>query len=129
MGTVLYQSPEILTQTVASPRITYEVEATCDTSNRTGYDNRTDIWSFGCIVYQLCNFEVPFSALNEKRLIEKIKTMSHKQMGSGGDKVTQELRDLCEICLNKDYRTRPTARELLNLDMIQQWAKDLNMMS
>lgn len=44
-------------------------------------------------------------------------------------KMSQELKDLYEICMNKNYLTRPTARELLNLDMIQQWAKDLNVMN
>ena len=43
--------------------------------------------------------------------------------------MSQELKDLYEICMNKNYTTRPTARDLLNLDMIQQWAKDLNVMN
>ena len=50
VGTLLYQSPEILD----SPE-----------SGGVGYDCRTDIWSLGCIILQLCNFDVPFNALNE----------------------------------------------------------------
>ena len=34
-----------------------------------------------------------------------------------------------EICMNKNYKTRPTARDILSLDMIQRWAKDLNIMN
>ena len=56
VGTLLYQSPEILSD-----------ESKNEFSH--GHDGRTDIWSFGCILFQLCNFDVPFNALNEKRLI------------------------------------------------------------
>ena len=31
--------------------------------------------------------------------------------------------------MNKNYTTRPTAREILSLDVIQRWAKDLNIMN
>lgn len=107
VGTLLYQSPEILSQ---------GGESAYDSSpNGGGYDNRTDIWSFGCTILQLCNNDVPFNALNEQRLIQKIKWMQHRQMDC---RMTQELKDLYEICMNKNYRTRPTARDLLNLDVI-----------
>lgn len=52
--------------------------------------------------------------------------MHHRQMDC---RMSQELKDLYEICMNKNYTTRPTARDLLNLDMVQQWAKDLNVMN
>ena len=34
-----------------------------------GYDSKTDIWSFGCILIRLCNFDTPFMAMGENRLI------------------------------------------------------------
>ena len=55
VGTLLYQSPEILDEPGG---------ITAD-----GYDNRTDIWSLGCIIFQLCNQDVPFIAPNETKLI------------------------------------------------------------
>lgn len=39
VGTLLYQSPEILTD---------NVNVKAESSN--GHDSRTDVWSFGCIL-------------------------------------------------------------------------------
>ena len=56
VGTLLYQSPEILNDNNAK-------------QISDGYDSRTDIWSFGCILIRLCNFDTPFMAMAENRLI------------------------------------------------------------
>jgi serine/threonine protein kinase len=56
VGTLLYQSPEILTDNSIK-------EASF------GHDTRTDVWSFGCIIIQICNLDVPFNANTELRLI------------------------------------------------------------
>lgn len=42
------------------------------------YDSRADIWSLGCIIFSICNFDYPFNAVNEQKLIEKVKNMPHK---------------------------------------------------
>lgn len=117
VGTLLYQSPEILNITYASQK---------GQKASQGYDCRTDIWSFGCIVFQLCNLDVPFYAPNEQRLIQKIQTGRHKAMRR---EVSQELKDLYEVCMNKDYKRRPYTRDLLSFPFIQQWAKELNIFS
>lgn len=109
VGTLLYQSPEIVTGGEEPGG------GGAAQGHGTGYDHRTDIWSLGCIILQLCNFDVPFSAFSEQRLVQKIKYMNHRQMDI---RKSQEFKDLYEICMNKDYTTRPTARDLLNLDML-----------
>ena len=66
VGTLLYNSPEILD------------DPTGKGSN--GYDCRTDIWSLGCCIYQICNFDVPFIDTTEKGLVNKIKFMKHRSI-------------------------------------------------
>lgn len=56
VGTLLYQSPEILTNNNVR-KIT------------NGHDSRTDVWSFGCILIQICELDFPFNANSELRLI------------------------------------------------------------
>ena len=90
------------------------------------YDERVDVWSFGCIIFQLCNNDVPFTSQTENGLMHKIKFMKHKQINH---KFSKEIQDLYEICMNKDYQTRPTASEIISLDFMQQWAKELNIMN
>jgi len=106
VGTLAYQAPEVL--------------------EGTDYDTRADIWSLGCVVYNMFSYDIPFSALSEERLVEKIRFFPHRQLDT---KVPQELRDLYEICMNKDYKKRPTAADLLGLDLIQKWAKETNCMN
>ena len=45
-------------------------------------------------------------------------------MGPGVD---YNIRDLYEACMIKDYKMRPSASQLLSLDFIQRWCKELNM--
>jgi len=35
--------------------------------------------------------------------------------------IDKDLCDLYEICMNKNYKTRPKASELLASDIIQRW--------
>ena len=88
VGTLLYQPPELLQD---------ETDV---------YDERVDIWSFGCIIYQLCTLNLPFGIGTEAILIQKIKYKRHNTMP---DTVHQDYHELYEVCMNKDYNTRPTA--------------------
>lgn len=36
------------------------------------YNSKTDIWSLGCIVYEMCTFSHPFDAENYNSLVKKI---------------------------------------------------------
>lgn len=46
VGTPLYMSPELL--------------------HGEGYDMKSDVWSLGCVIYELCEFKSPFRNENEK---------------------------------------------------------------
>jgi len=43
--------------------------------------------------------------------------------------ISQEIKDLYEICMNKNWQTRPKSSELLGLQFIQKWANELNIKS
>lgn len=45
--------------------------------NRNIYSYKSDIWSLGCIVYELCNLRVPFDALSHHGLIMKVMRKSY----------------------------------------------------
>ena len=38
--------------------------------------------------------------------------------------VDRDLADLYEMCMNKNFKTRPTASELLASDIISNWVKE-----
>ena len=95
VGTLAYQAPEMF--------------------DGSQYDSKADIWSIGCIIFSICNFDYPFYAPNEKKMIEKVRTMRHRQLDQ---KYPKEFKEIYEICRNKNYMTRPSATDLLGLEIV-----------
>ena len=44
------------------------------------YNEKSDIWSLGCLMYELCSLVPPFTASNQKILAEKIKLGQFKRI-------------------------------------------------
>lgn len=42
--------------------------------NGNKYDYKSDIWSFGCLIYEICMLKPPFMAGDFPTLIQKIKS-------------------------------------------------------
>ena len=59
-------------------------------------------------------------------MIDKICTQKHNSIDP---KMGQDFRHLYEACMNKDFKTRPTSSQLLGLDIIQNWATELGIMT
>ena len=90
VGTVLYSSPEVVSDKQ--------------------YDCRTDVWSLGCILYQLCSGQVPFSGPYEKALIHRICNMPAPHLPHG---YTEDLNSIFQHCMTKNPELRPSASLLL----------------
>lgn len=73
------------------------------------YDQRVDIWAAGCILYELCEFQPPFIG-TLVQLQQVIPTNPYPPLTH---EVDPTILKLINACLNKDYRKRPTASELL----------------
>ena len=41
--------------------------------NKTRYNDKSDVWSLGCLLYETCSLVPPFLAANQKSLAAKIK--------------------------------------------------------
>jgi NIMA (never in mitosis gene a)-related kinase len=76
------------------------------------YNHKSDIWSLGCVLYELCTFKHPFEAKNQGSLIMKI---VKGQYASLPNNYSAELRELVRLLLMKDYRKRPSIGEILSL--------------
>jgi NIMA (never in mitosis gene a)-related kinase len=92
VGTPFYMSPEIC----AAER----------------YSHHSDIWSLGCIIYELASRGVPFDARNHVELIMKIKAGKIKPLPS---QYSKDLGDVIAWCLKVDPRYRPDTAQLLNV--------------
>jgi len=62
VGTPYYMSPEQMSKNL--------------------YNEKSDIWSLGCLVYEMCALVPPFTAPNQKLLAEKIKQGQFRRIPS-----------------------------------------------
>mmetsp|Transcript_34176 Transcript_34176/g.72743 ORF Transcript_34176/g.72743 Transcript_34176/m.72743 type:complete len:508 (-) Transcript_34176:133-1656(-) len=86
------------------------------------YSFGSDIWSMGCILYELCARRVPFDAPDLKSLIRKITSGQTPELPS---EYSQGLRALCREILDRDPANRPRAAMILKRPVIQEMVRKM----
>lgn len=80
------------------------------------YDNKTDIWSLGCLIYEMCTLSHPFSGKNLPELRMRILSGKYPPIPRHYDKM---LSVIIKECLQVDSSLRPSATKLLDNNIIQ----------
>jgi NIMA (never in mitosis gene a)-related kinase len=96
VGTPFYMSPEI-----------------CAAEN---YSTASDIWSLGCIIYELATRKVPFEARSHMELVLKIKNGVVNKLPP---QYSQDLWDAISWCLKTNPNSRPDCAQLLSFANIK----------
>lgn len=103
-GTPLYLSPEII--------------------QKKPYNSKTDIWSLGVVLYELCTCKQPFKARNYDR-----QEVARKILEGDYEPISHHysygLRKLVDSLLTLDFERRPGIREILNSDLIKRHIRNL----
>mmetsp|Transcript_21342 Transcript_21342/g.54414 ORF Transcript_21342/g.54414 Transcript_21342/m.54414 type:complete len:919 (+) Transcript_21342:109-2865(+) len=102
VGTPYYLSPEVISE---KP-----------------YTWPSDIWSMGCILYQMCMQKVPFDARNISELAQKILNSNIPKIGSDYSTSTRELQ---EAMMKRSASARPDAEGVINTPAIQEVVRKL----
>ena len=75
------------------------------------YDHKSDIWSLGCIIYEMCSLKLPFLGNDMQELNKNIQKCKYNPIP---DSYSREMKNLVELCLQKNPTLRPSARQLLD---------------
>ncbi|KAM9353581.1 serine/threonine-protein kinase Nek11 [Symphorus nematophorus] len=101
-GTPYYMSPEVL--------------------QHRGYDAKSDIWSLGCLLYEMCSLTHAFQGPNFLSVVMKIVEGETPTLPSG---FSEELNSVLQRMLQKEPASRPSAAELLKTKFMEQNMKKM----
>lgn len=101
VGTPYYMSPEVLLDKPFTPQ--------------------SDIWSMGCVIYELCAKHPPFQAKTHLQLSQKIRDGKFPPLPA---MYSATLSKTIAACLNMNYLQRPTTSTLLRLDVMKLCRKE-----
>ncbi|KUI55982.1 G2-specific protein kinase nim-1 [Cytospora mali] len=101
VGTPFYMSPEICAAEM--------------------YTLKSDVWSLGCIIYELCTREPPFNAKSHYQLVQKIK---EGKVAPLPNIYSTELSAVIRDCLRVNPDKRPDTASLLNLPVVRLMRKE-----
>jgi NIMA (never in mitosis gene a)-related kinase len=76
------------------------------------YDNKSDIWSLGCVLYEMCTKAPPFRAANMKGLYTKVISGKYDPLPAN---FSQDLKDIIAKCLKTRASERTNCDKLLAL--------------
>ena len=86
------------------------------------YNFKSDIWSLGCVIYELITLQPPFQAEDMQGLYKKVNKGIYPKIPKIFSK---DLSLLIKMMLQVDPNKRPSCDDLLNMPIIQQKAKIL----
>ncbi|XP_077441352.1 serine/threonine-protein kinase Nek1 isoform X17 [Vanacampus margaritifer] len=75
------------------------------------YNNKSDIWALGCVLYEMCTLKHAFEAGNMKNLVLKIIRGSYHPVSVH---YSQELRSLLAQLFKHNPRERPSVKTILD---------------
>uniref|UniRef100_A0A8B9CBW5 Serine/threonine-protein kinase Nek11 n=1 Tax=Anser brachyrhynchus TaxID=132585 RepID=A0A8B9CBW5_9AVES len=101
-GTPYYMSPEAL--------------------KHQGYNTKSDIWSLGCILYEMCCMDRAFSGHNFLSVVLKI---VEGDTPSLPDRYPSKLNTVLSSMLNKNPLMRPAAAEILKIPYVDEQLKNI----
>jgi len=82
------------------------------TRNQAGYDVKSDVWSLGITMIEVATGEFPYDTWRNP--FEQLKQVVEDASPSlpEDSAFSEEIKDFCKKCLNKDPQERPNYREL-----------------
>lgn len=87
------------------------------------YSSKADIFSLGCLLYELATLKHPYEAKSQDELEMKVLSLKAPDIDSS---YSSELNYLIKKCLTKNPNDRPSADEFFRNKIIMQKLLELN---
>ena len=88
------------------------------------YDYKCDIWSVGCIIYEMCALHVPFRGTSMQNLYQNVLRGIYQQISM---KYSDDLRKIIKQILVVNPKNRPSSSELLENPIIKRKIVELGL--
>jgi len=80
------------------------------------YDSKSDIWSLGCVIYEMCALNPPFRAQSMEELFKKVIRGYYPDISN---KYSKDLSEILKLMIQIEVGARPSCDELLNMPIIK----------
>ena len=74
------------------------------------YNEKSDVWALGCILYEMVTFKHPFNASNQAALYIKILKGKYENINV---KCSNDIRKIIDLLLEKNYYKRPFIKDVI----------------
>ena len=91
--------------------------------NNNPYDYKCDIWSVGCIIYEMAVLKTPFRGASMKQLYNKVMKGIYPSLPN---RYSDDLKKIIKKILVVNPKNRPSANNLLNCDIIKRKINEYN---
>ena len=91
------------------------------------YNDKSDVWAIGCILYELCCFNYPFDAKSQGALLLKILNNEPEKIDTNF--YSKDLQNMITLLLNKNYELRPGCGDILKMKIILEKGKKYNLLN